>query len=840
MDHPDRPGDDAWRCVNGRGSQNGAFCALVIIIAFPAQSPRYAPRPKSRILSLPLNQQVTVDEAFTLARQHHQAGNLILADRIFRDILTSVPDYSPALHMLGIVSYQRGNLPEALDLIAKAVAIDGDEADAEMRSNYAVMLSESGQRDKAVAEWQQALVLDPDNAEVHSNLGNALWQMDRFDDAEAHCRTALRLKPDYTDAMLNLGNALAKMKKFEDAIAIWEQAVSLRPDFAQAISNIGNALRDLGRLKDSEEMCRKATTVNPAHPQAWGNLGNAVRDLGRAEEAEGYYRKATMLQPDFTAAHNNLAIALLDQGKFEDAASAARYAITFDPRYAEAWSNLSIALREIGKLDEAENAAQRAVAIAPDDPEPYITLAEALYLTDRLDEAEAALNTALAHDPDSARVLIKLAAVLEKANRPEDALAMVDRAIIANPEMPDAFYRKATIYFMTNRIPEAKEALDRALEISPGLPSLLGLRSEIDQAMGDMDQAQIHVRRAIETAPDLPYLYMTLAKLKKFTADDPDFQAMLALEPKVKRMGQNAEISLHYALYRAFEDIGDYDRAFSHLKRGSDLKRLSIPYEESQAVIHQVRIRQMFNPDFIKQFAGRGIDDALPVFIVGMPRSGTTLTEQVISAHPDAFGAGELIDLNVAEMSLGGPYTPDNARQFGETYLNRIRRLAPGAQRITDKMPANYYRIGMIATALPGAKIIHCRRNPIDTCLSCYKQLFARGQYWSYTLEEIGRFYLLYQQIMEHWADVLPDRVFDADYETMVMDFEPQARRLIDHVGLPWHEACLEPHKNKRSVLTASKTQVIKPVYKTAVESWKPYEKHLQPLIRIVAPDMAS
>jgi hypothetical protein len=304
-------------------------------------------------------------------------------------------------------------------------------------------------------------------------------------------------------------------------------------------------------------------------------------------------------------------------------------------------------------------------------------------------------------------------------------------------------------------------------------------------------------------------------------------------------MGQQAEISLYYALYRAFEDIGDHDRAFAYLKRGSDLKRLTIPYDQAQSRLHLDRMKDMFTPAFIEQFKGRGDDSDLPVFIVGMPRSGTTLTEQIISAHPDTYGAGELIDLNVAEMSLGGTFTPENAALLGKTYINRIRKLAPDALRITDKMPGNYYRIGMIAAALPHAKIIHCRRNPIDTCLSCYKQLFARGQYWSYTLEDLGHFYQVYEEMMDHWRTVLPGRFLEVDYEATVNDFEHQARSMINHVGLPWHPACLEPHKNKRTVLTASKTQVIQPVYKTAVESWRIYEKHLQPLIRIVAPDQA-
>ncbi|MBI2234972.1 MAG: tetratricopeptide repeat protein [Micavibrio aeruginosavorus] len=786
------------------------------------------------------SKQVTVDEAFALARHHAQAGNLILADRTFRDILAAVPDYTPALHLLGVVTYQRGNLPEALALLAKAVDLDGDDADAEELSNYAVMLSESGHRAKAIETWERALTADPDNAEAHSNLANALWQENRFDEAESHCRAALRLKPDYTDAMLNLGNALVSLKRTQEAIDIWNEAVRLRPGFGQAWSNIGNALRDLGRLKDSEDSCRRATEASPDHAQSWSNLGNAVRDLGRPVEAEGYYRKATMLQPDFATAHNNLAIALMDQGKFEDAAGAARYAITFDPRYAEGWCNLSYALRETGKLNEAEQAAQRAVGLAPDSPEACIALAEVLYLTDRLDEAEAALTMARDHAPDSPRVLLKLSSVLEKATRTDEALEILDRLIETNPEMPEVFYRKATVHFMINQLPQAQEALSKAMEISPNLPAGLSLRAEIDQALGDMESSAANIRKAIAINPDLPYLYMTLAKTKKFTPGDSDLEKMLALEKDIARQGQHAEMSLCYALYRAFEDLGDYGRAFSYLKRGSDIKRAAIPYDENQSRFHMERIKTLFTRDFIDGFKGHQNFSDLPVFIVGMPRSGTTLTEQIISAHPDAYGAGELTDLTVAEMGVENIFTPATSEKFAEIYLTRIRALAPDAKRITDKMPANFFRIGMIAAAMPNAKIIHCRRNPVDTCLSCYKQLFARGQYWSYDLEELGRYYLLYEEIMQHWRDVLPGRFYEIDYETTVGDFEHQARALIDYVGLPWDDRCLEPHKNKRTVLTASKTQVIKPVYKTSVESWRNYEAQLQPLVKIVAPELAA
>jgi hypothetical protein len=217
-----------------------------------------------------------------------------------------------------------------------------------------------------------------------------------------------------------------------------------------------------------------------------------------------------------------------------------------------------------------------------------------------------------------------------------------------------------------------------------------------------------------------------------------------------------------------------------------------------------------------------------------MPRSGTTLTEQIISSHPDIYGAGELYTLAQVENEIG-TLTPENAKEWGAKYVELVKEInedSKTAIKITDKMPGNFIRIGQIVNALPNAKIIHCRRNPIDTCLSCYKQLFGRGHYWSYNLEEMAQHYEEYDDLMAHWRNVLPKKFLEINYEDTVNDFENQARKLIDFVGMEWNDACLKPHKQKRSVLTASKGQVIKPIYKTSVHAWKRYEEQLQPLIK--------
>ena len=213
-----------------------------------------------------------------------------------------------------------------------------------------------------------------------------------------------------------------------------------------------------------------------------------------------------------------------------------------------------------------------------------------------------------------------------------------------------------------------------------------------------------------------------------------------------------------------------------------------------------------------------------------MPRSGSTLTEQILASHPDVFGAGELSDLSNIDHKFGNDIST-RVKEFGEEYCTGLRGYHPDAKRITDKMPGNFMRLGMILTSMPNAKVIHTKRNPIDTCLSCYKQLFARGQYWSYNLEEMAQYYKEYEKMMAHWLEVFPGQIYEISYEETVSDFENQARALIDYVELEWNDACLTPHKTKRPILTASKGQVVKPVYKTSVKAYERYEKQLQPLI---------
>ncbi|HPF78995.1 MAG TPA: tetratricopeptide repeat protein, partial [Alphaproteobacteria bacterium] len=702
------------------------------------------------------------------------------------------------------------------------------------------MLSQIGKKEDALEKWKKALELKPDYPDALSNMGHALWELGRFEEAQAACQKAIEVSPQYAAGYVNLGNALMSQGKLDEAIEVWKKAIDINPRQHHAFINIGNALRDQGKINESEEYCRKAIELSPDNPEALLNLANALRDQGNFSEAEANYKKAIDSRPQYAEAHNNLAIVLIDQIRFDEAATAAKYAIAFDPNHAGAHTNLANALREMGKFEEAEASARKALQLNSESVEARIDLADILYASDRLSEAETLFTEAMELVPDSPRLYIKLSGVLERANKLDEAIETIEKAIEKNPEMPEVYHKQAMVYMMANRIPEALAALDKALELNPKFPGALGTKSDILQTHGDMEGARKAAEEGLAMNDKIPFLYFTLSKVKKFTADDPHFIRMQEIEEdSSKKFGKAQAISLQYALSKAHEDVGNYEKAFEHLKKANDMKSMTVSFDRNAQAESYKKIKEFYTKEFFESVEGKGCDSDTPIFIVGMPRSGTTLTEQIISSHPDVFGAGELHYLSEVDQKNGG-LSKNNCRELGEQYVEMIRAIndeSKNAEKITDKMPGNYMRIGQIVATLPNAKIIHCRRNPVDTCLSCYKQLFARGHYWTYRLDDMAEHYALYDDMMNYWRSVLPkDRFLEIDYEETVNDFENQARRLIDYVGLEWNDACLTPHKTKRSIMTASKGQVRKPIYKTSVEAWRRYEDQLAGLAKDLEP----
>lgn len=774
--------------------------------------------------------QVTHEDALNLAKRYHLNGQLDLAARVYQDILKVVPEDPTSLHYMAVLSYQTEDFENGIEYIEKALGVKKDFPDS--WNVYGIFLANKGEKKLAIEKWEKAIALKSDFADAYTNIGNAYWELKDFENAEINCRKALNIDPENPGYLINLGNALASQHQQKDAIKLWEKAFDLNPADANALINMGNAYKELGEIKKSLEICEKAYEMAPLNTNALLNLGNAKRAIGLPKEAEALYRTATQLMPNLAKAHYNLSLALIDQFRYDEAAISLRYAITFEPNNENALANLAFILSETNELAEAEKIARKVLKLHPDSAEAHIDLSEILFKLEKFDDAEVLLDQAAELGEESSSLYMKRANVLERLNRIDEALDSIEKATELTPETPEIIHRKATIQYMAGKTEEALETLEALFEINPNYAHAIATKSEIMQSYGKQEEALKLARRALSIAPNIPHFYFSLSKLKKFTENDPDLLQMESMVKGLHSHGAAQAIGLNFALFKAYEDLKQYDKAFDHLKTGADLKFKTLPFRPEVQKLNFQKTKDNWNAERLEKYKEFGNQDKTPIFIVGMPRSGTTLTEQIISSHPEVFGAGELYYLAAAEKDAG-IITPETTKIIGEEYIEMARGIsdeARAAKFITDKMPSNFSKVGLISAALPNAKIIHTRRNPMDTCLSCYKQLFARGHDWSYELEAMAEHYELYMDLMAHWRENLPGKILEINYEDTVENFENQARKLIDFVGLEWDDACLSPHKQKRAILTASKGQVSKPIYKTSVQGWKRYEEQLQPL----------
>ena len=669
-------------------------------------------------------------------------------------------------------------------------------------------------------------------------------------DADDLTRRAVAAEPDNAEAVHMLGIVAHQSGKTADAIEHLRRAIAIKPDVALYHANLGEMCRLAGRLDEAVAAGRRALEINADYPGALSNLGIALFDQGKFEEALTHYDRALALQDNFAQAHSNRGNALQRLKRFAEAEQAYRRAVEMQPDFADAWNNLGTCLRELKRSEEAETVYRKALDFNPNNPDTLDNLALAVKDLDRLDEAADLMRRALVIESRSDKLHVHYATVLLDQKKVEEAAAATARALALDAGNHDAVNLMGRIAFERGDLDASLAHYRRALALKPDLADAYNNMGNVLKELGQLQEAQDAYLQALRLDANVAGVYVNLADSKKFKPGDAHLAAMEALAAKTEGLSKNDRMQLDFGLGKAYADLKDYRRSFKHLLAGNKAKRESIVYDEPSTFALFDRIEEVFTRELIAKKSGGGDPSAMPIFVIGMPRSGTTLVEQIIASHPLVYGAGELQTLNDVILTVRGPdgYTilyPEFVpaldgpalRQIGARYVAELRVLAAkngqaNAAYVTDKMPSNYYFAGLIALALPNAKIIHTIRNPVDTCISCFSKLFSAEQNHTYDLGELGRYYKRYERLMGHWRRVLPaGRILDVRYEEVVADLDGQARRIIAHCGLPWNDRCLSFHETERPVRTASATQVRQPIYNSAVGRWRVYEDHLGPLL---------
>jgi Flp pilus assembly protein TadD len=616
--------------------------------------------------------------------------------------------------------------------------------------------------------------------------------------------------------------------------------------FAQAV-----AAHQAGRLPEAEALYRRVLEAAPGHPHALHLLGVLTHQLGRHPEAVALINQALAAHGPHPVFHSNLAAVHLAQGDLAAAEAQARAALRLDPTLADAHNNLGVALRRQERFEEAEGAFRAALRLNPRHSDARSNLGAVLQRQDRLAEALACLEEAARLAPAHAQTHNDLGGTLIATGQAERAVRHLQEALRLRPHFAEAHNNLGLALRDLNRLDEALDCFRRALDLEPGYAGArnnLGYTLEIQ---GKIDEALAEFHEALRRAPDDPRALANLSKL----AATGHYHLTEEEACGVERLAAGAPLPLedrcrlHFALAALRDKTGDHDAAFSHCRRGNELRQeinlhRGIAFDVAAHRQLVDRLGAAFTPAYFERVKGFGLDDELPVFIVGMPRSGTTLAEQILASHPQVHGAGELGDISrlvgTLPEALGTPESyPEcvarldaaRAGALAREHVERLRQLDAAAARVVDKMPFNFLNLGLLATLFPKARIIHCRRDPRDTCLSCFFQNFGDPQPFALDLRHLGQYYREYERLMEHWARVLPVPLFELHYEELTTAQEEVSRRLVAFCGLEWDERCLRFHDKRRTVRTASVLQVRQPMYRTSVGRWKHYEAHLGPLL---------
>ncbi|OWK39909.1 tetratricopeptide repeat-containing sulfotransferase family protein [Fimbriiglobus ruber] len=720
-----------------------------------------------------------------------------------------------AVMQSAISHHQAGRLDAAESLYQQVLRAEPNHADA--IHLFGVLLHQRGRHAEALDLIRRAADLNPGQAAYHVNLADVRRALGDFAGAEADCREALRFQPANADAAYNLGLVLEAVGRSDEALAQYESAMAARFGWTAPYLNAGNFLRSTGRLYEAAAYYREAVRVCGDAPMVRYQLGQLLLELGLHDEALIHATEAARLRPDRPEALSGLGDAFTAVGRHDEALAVYRQAVRLAPGLASTHSQMGRLLTGIGQRAEALVCFAEASRCDPVAAEPHVFAAATLYELGHVAEAADRYREAIRLGPDDARTHNSLGYVLQDAGDLIAAAAAYREAIRLDPAgSADARLNLGLLLTESGDPTGAIESFRASLQLDPYHPEALSalgmtLRDKIDPA--EVAAAEVALARG--------------------------------------RLTPERQATLEYGLAQVMDARGDYARAAALVADANGIftglaRRTGQEYTPAEHHDYVDQIIRSYPAEHFARVRGWGLDTDVPVFVLGLPRSGTSLVEQILASHPRVFGAGELNDVrdlyrslpNLTRKSAPGvecvaDLTRDGVESLARRYIDRVRGLAPEAARVVDKMPDNYLMIGLIATLFPTARIIHTRRDVRDTGLSCWLTNFKHIR-WAADQVAIGERVREYVRLMDHWRTVLPGRMLEVDYEQIVADLEANARRLLAWCGLEWEPACLAFHQTRRVVRTSSMVQVREPLYSRSVRRWERYREFIGPLLATI------
>ncbi len=707
-----------------------------------------------------------------------------------------------------------------------------------------LQLAQTGQVDEALKKCEKAIKKKPREVDFLLLAASLYAQSSQYEKIIEYCLRAIKLDPKNVNALYNLTVAFLFIKDYENAVKYSQAVIKLDKKHAKGYANLGLGYWHLGDAEKAKENALIALKLDPNIPTNQNNLGLIYKSLGDTDNAIMHFKQAIAQDPQLAEAYFNCGTTLLDNGD-PQGDSYLDKAAQIKPDYPELYNYRGLSLLDNNQAAQSIDLFKQAITAKPDYAEAYCNLGNAFMNEQEFALAEAMFRKAIEHEPNYAVAYNNLGnAILDQDDYKQhidEAEQYYLKAIEIAPQLDDTYknlavcyqgeglHEKALYYFeiYNQRIPNDEVVV-------AGMASVHERRAEFDEGMALLEPF-------INNTPVCTEIVLAYSKFARhFKFEEKAIDALLKIDDETT--SNKLRVEKYYALGKLADAQKDTDATFGYYKKANDLEYVEFLFDEEKEKFDNVKA--YFSKEKIQSLQRSNNTSTLPIFIVGMPRSGTSLAEQILASHPDVYGAGELEDIYNIVQKLSADLKPTNnypscldnmdeayASKTADAHIETLSKMSPEAKYVVDKMPHNFLTLGVINLLFPKATVIQCKRSSVDVCLSIYFQHFNQHHSYSNSLEMLGKYYNLYADMMEHWKNVLDINIIELEYEKVIANPEEEMRQLLDNCGIEWDPACLKFHENKRTVKTPSYDQVRRPIYKSSVAKWKKYEHHLGDLI---------